>query len=277
MFHKLLSSRLGIVLIVLILHATGMGAHASNDVRINGRPMSVQQQQQYLSTYGTLPLPGSYWYDKKTGLYGLMGAPAAGTIRPGHDFGPLPENASRGTTGVYINGRHLPAMELQFYASVLGQMQPGRYWMDAQGKWGPEQRQVRAPQHQQQQAQGRHGGGDRRLVGVYRGETISGGEGTALNTQLNWTFQADGTVLYGAQSHFNMNQRDYNLNQQWVAGGRTSGNTERGRWSTSGKKLTIKWDSGEVSQFRYGFEPNGSLVFRNARTGKLINFYPRIR
>jgi hypothetical protein len=55
----------------------------------------------------------------------------------GHDFGPLPEDASAGNTGVYLNGRNLTIAEVAILISVTGvAWQPGRYWFDAQGNVG---------------------------------------------------------------------------------------------------------------------------------------------
>jgi hypothetical protein len=121
-------------------------------------------------------------------------------------------------------------------------------------------------------------GGDAKLVGVFAGESIAGG-GTAsyLNTQLNWTFKANGTVLYGAQSHYTTSEQDYEGDQKWSASGQTAENVDRGHWHTSGNLLTIQWDNGKVSRFAYSFEPDGSLVYRHPNTRKLINFYPRIQ
>ena len=271
-----------LILAIGIFSATNLAAQQYGAVQINGRPMTPQQVQEYTQAYGSPPFPGSYWYDTKTGMYGLMGGPAVGIIKPGHNFGEMPENASSGNSGVYINGRHLPLAELQAYAPLLGQIEPGRYWMDAQGNWGPEgQAQPstgsRAAQNPAPQSQGNGGGGDPRLVGVFKGENVSGGDGVIFNTQFIWAFQADGTVYYGAQSHYDVSIKHYDGNEKWGASGQTGKGGERGRWSTSGKLLTIQWESGDVSRFAYGFEPNGSLVYRNPRTGKLINFFPRIK
>jgi hypothetical protein len=48
-------------------------------------------------------------------------------------------NASNGNTGVYTNGRHLPYTEWVVWSKLLGYIiQPGRYWLDANGNAGYE-------------------------------------------------------------------------------------------------------------------------------------------
>jgi hypothetical protein len=62
----------------------------------------------------------------------MWGREAAGYIRAGHDFGPLPENASNGQTGVFINGRQLNDAEVGFLQILFnGQVRRGRATVDA--------------------------------------------------------------------------------------------------------------------------------------------------
>ncbi|MEM9378313.1 MAG: hypothetical protein AAGB93_00090 [Planctomycetota bacterium] len=118
---------------------------------------------------------------------------------------------------------------------------------------------------------------DPRLVGVFSGEAISSSSGMYINTQLVWAFNADGTVLYGAQSHMNTSERDYNGNLKWTANGQSDGSVDQGRWSASGGVVSFQWSDGSASRFAYGFEPDGTLAVRNAVTRKLINIYSRVR
>ena len=122
-------------------------------------------------------------------------------------------------------------------------------------------------------------GDDPRLIGMFAGESIAGGgnNGVYVNTQLVYVLNADGTLYYGAKSHFNASERDYNGNLIWTASGNSDGNVDRGRWSAANGFLTIDWDSGQRSYFAYGFEPDGSLVVRDPQTRRLINFYSRVR
>ena len=128
-----------------------------------------------------------------------------------------------------------------------------------------------APQSQQR------GGGDPRLVGVFKGESVYYNHGVGTNTQLYWVFDGAGGVYYGAQTHWMASARDYNLDLVWTAGGVTDPNADRGTWQADGTFLTIQWEDGNTGRFAYGFEPNGALVFRNPQTRKLINFYDRVR
>ncbi|MEM8983138.1 MAG: hypothetical protein AAGC71_08935, partial [Pseudomonadota bacterium] len=120
--------------------------------------------------------------------------------------------------------------------------------------------------------------GDQRLIGIFGGESLAGGDtGVYSNTQLKWVFNADGSVFFGAKAHWYAAERDYNQNLEWTANGESAEDTDRGTWQADGQFLTIQWSNGNVSRYAYGFEPNGALVFRNARTKKLINFYNRLR
>jgi hypothetical protein len=68
-----------------------------------------------------------------------LGSESAGLILAGHDFGPLPSSGvSGGDTGVYLNGRELPIVELDFLQGLFGEIPPGRYWLDASGNIGVE-------------------------------------------------------------------------------------------------------------------------------------------
>lgn len=118
--------------------------------------------------------------------------------------------------------------------------------------------------------------GDRRLVGMFKGESVYSGA-TYSNTQLFWLFDGAGGVYYGAQTHWSASARDYNQDLVWSAGGASAGSGDRGRWETADGVLTIRWENGNVSRYAYGFEPNGALVFRHPGTRKLINFYARVR
>jgi hypothetical protein len=112
---------------------------AERDVIINGRALTASQLRELASQYGVKPVPGDYWYDAKSGLYGAVGEAAAGFMLPGHDFGPLPAHASRGDTGVVVNGRIIPQDEHMVLNWIWGTyVQPTRYWLDAWGNVGYE-------------------------------------------------------------------------------------------------------------------------------------------
>lgn len=115
------------------------GRVPSGDVLINGTVLSEEQISELEETYGVRPRPGNYWYDAKSGLYGVVGYQAFGFMYAGHDFGPLDRNASHGNTRVIVNGRELPQQEWVVWSQVLGYpIQQGAYWFDQNGNAGYE-------------------------------------------------------------------------------------------------------------------------------------------
>ncbi len=106
------------------------------ELYVNGVKLSQSEIQDLEQQYGEV-IPGRYWYDTHSGLYGPQGQAASSYILPGHSFGTLAADASNGRTGVYINGRELPESELQYLENLLNvQRQLGHYWMDSQGNIG---------------------------------------------------------------------------------------------------------------------------------------------
>jgi len=127
------------IIIGVFLIVCSSFALAAEEVTINGRALTEQQITAFEELYGAKPLPGNYWYDPISGLYGVVGFPAFGFMYPGHDFGPLAQNASKGDTGVIINGRVLPQAEWAVWSQILGYwIQPGSYWFDHNGNAGYE-------------------------------------------------------------------------------------------------------------------------------------------
>ncbi len=121
-------------------HATDTGRYQQTEsasrgqgtgVFINERELTPAQVQEMVQTYRYPPPRGRFWYDSRSGLYGLWGREAAGFIHPGHDFGPLPANASGGNTGVFINGRELNMTEAYYCQQIFGAVYQGRWWLDA--------------------------------------------------------------------------------------------------------------------------------------------------
>jgi hypothetical protein len=107
-------------------------------VYINERPVSQAQLDELKRSYGASPPAAHYWYDPRSGLYGIWGFEAGGYIRSGHDFGELPEQASRGNTGVFINGRQLNMNEAMYIKNTFGAVYQGRWWLDGTGNFGQE-------------------------------------------------------------------------------------------------------------------------------------------
>jgi hypothetical protein len=115
------------------------GETTGAEITINGIVLTADQLEELVRTYQVRPLPGHYWYDKYSGLYGVVGYQAFGFMLPGHQYGELSPAVSSGNSGVFVNGRHLPQVEWLIWSQILGYViQPGRYWLDAQGNAGYE-------------------------------------------------------------------------------------------------------------------------------------------
>ncbi len=109
----------------------------SPTVTMNNRAWNQDDMASYAKVYGRPPYPGHYWYDKLSGMWGIMGQPPSGYMHPGHDYGELPSNASNGNTKVFINNRELTQTEYIGLCSIVGNyVMPGHYWLDAQGNAG---------------------------------------------------------------------------------------------------------------------------------------------
>jgi hypothetical protein len=90
-------------------------------------------------TFQTRIPDGRYWYDHASGAWGQEGGPTLGFTVPLLPVGgPLPADISRGTTGVYITGRQLPAPDLAGLQRLTGPVLQGRYWLDHNGNAGYE-------------------------------------------------------------------------------------------------------------------------------------------
>ncbi|HEY6222678.1 MAG TPA: hypothetical protein VIW26_02760, partial [Gemmatimonadales bacterium] len=110
------------------------------DVVVNGEPLSDETIQQLQQVYPVAIPPGRYWYDAMSGAWGHEGEPIAGQMMAGLRLGgALAANASRGTSGVYVNGRQITLGE-KGYLEALCQTPviPGRYWIVANGIGGYE-------------------------------------------------------------------------------------------------------------------------------------------
>lgn len=86
---------------------------------------------------------GRYWYDARSGAFGLQGKGALGVLPAGLQLGgPLRPDASGGGDGryggVFVNGRELHPTDVAGLQQLLGQVIPGRYWVDAYGNFGYE-------------------------------------------------------------------------------------------------------------------------------------------
>jgi hypothetical protein len=127
---------LGLALSAALL--LGSGAHAQQGVVVNGVALDPQTIAQLQRVYGAIT-PGRYWYDPVSGLWGRERGPTAGQIAPGLRLGgPLRRDASGGRTGVFVNGRELHPGDVAQLQQLYGAVNPGRYWLNAQGIGGYE-------------------------------------------------------------------------------------------------------------------------------------------
>ncbi len=117
-----------------------LGEEVGSQVIVNGLILDQDQLNSLQATYGVTPLPGNYWYDSRSGMYGNIGGAATNVMYPNHNFGVLSSNASYGTSGLYVNGRQLTTEEAYLLASLFGYSSPlpGSYWLDANGDIGVE-------------------------------------------------------------------------------------------------------------------------------------------
>jgi hypothetical protein len=130
-------------------------ALSAGPVYVNGLKLADPDLRELEARLGQPPEPGRYWYDEKSGLWGLMGHGAGGVTKAGLRAGPLPSDASVGTsggtpggsTGVLINGREITRTELSVLARLVSWDEPktgqytGRYTLDENGQlYGPANR-----------------------------------------------------------------------------------------------------------------------------------------
>ena len=122
----------------LLLWSGAGAAQSGMSVVVNGEALSIEEVLALQQAYGQV-LPGYYWYDPHSGLWGQEGGPSIGQIAPGLPLGgPMSPDASNGQTGVFINGRELPMQDLFNLQQLVGEVPRERYWLDAQGNIGLE-------------------------------------------------------------------------------------------------------------------------------------------
>jgi hypothetical protein len=121
----------------IALICAAAGALAA-DVIVNGVTLEAKVRQSLERGYGVPIKPGRYWYDSVSGVWGVEGGPAAGQIHPGLRLGgELQRDASKGRSGVIVNGRELHALDVAALQRCLTVI-PGRYWVLANGVGGAE-------------------------------------------------------------------------------------------------------------------------------------------
>jgi len=142
-----------LLLTVLLLSAAAVAQQpvaktstgAARKIRVNNRllgPAELATLERLERGVGRLD-DGAYWYDARTGASGRWGGPTLAFLPPGLALGgPLPADASGGgqgtLTGVFVNGRELHPLDVSGLQQLIGQVWPGRWWVDAQGNYGVE-------------------------------------------------------------------------------------------------------------------------------------------
>ncbi|MBI5364181.1 MAG: hypothetical protein HZA53_13455 [Planctomycetes bacterium] len=111
-------------------------------VIVNGTELDSKALVELDAVARTRVPDGDYWYDARCGACGAKGGPTAAFLPASLKLGAaLRADASGGGTGmvtsVFVNGRELHVADYQAL-SRLGQILPGRYWLDANGNWGVE-------------------------------------------------------------------------------------------------------------------------------------------
>jgi len=128
------------IALLLALAAARPAAAAPDDVVVNGVALDRTTVHALEHFYRTPIRPGRYWYDRFSGAWGFEGGPIAGQIASGLQLGGrLRVDASRGDTGVFVNGRELASIEVAGLQQACGTpVMRGRYWVNAQGLGGFE-------------------------------------------------------------------------------------------------------------------------------------------
>lgn len=113
-------------------------AEPERSVVVNGVALAPDVVRALENHYRTPIAAGRYWYDSFSGAWGLEGGPLASQIQPGLRLGgPLRADASRGNTGVFVNGRQLHVLDVAALSRCTTVI-PGRYWVAANGVGGYE-------------------------------------------------------------------------------------------------------------------------------------------
>lgn len=160
-------------------------ATGSRSVVINRHPLPADSLRLLEEHFRTTIPDGRYWYDAVSGAWGLEGGHTRGFTLAGLPLGGrLPADISGGGTGVFINGRELHPIDVQGLQALVGQVLPGRYWLDGQGYAGYEGGPAIANLMQVAQQLYRQGSGV--------GENYGGGAGAYANPRTGIGIITDG-------------------------------------------------------------------------------------
>jgi hypothetical protein len=112
---------------------------AESRVIVNGKRLGAAELARIEQTYRVKIEAAEYWYDRKTGAWGLRGGPTRGFVAPALELGGgmLAPDASGGGTQVFVSGRELHPVDVAALQRCLPVL-PGRYWVGANGIGGYE-------------------------------------------------------------------------------------------------------------------------------------------
>lgn len=124
-------------LLIFWLTSLTWASAQSREIVINRLPLHPEVLSK-LEQHFQIHVPdGHYWYDPVCGAWGQEGGPTLGFTSPGLNLGGYPPaDISRGNTGVFVNGRHLPVQDLMALQRLTGPIRTGAYWLDGEGNAG---------------------------------------------------------------------------------------------------------------------------------------------
>lgn len=130
---------LATLLITINLMSFGQPQNQAPQVIVNQKQLDDWQINDFQSKYGIQMQAGDYWYDQLSGAWGITGGPTLGFLPADLGLGgSLQSTASKGNTGVFVNGRELHVYDVAQLRNLLGAVYQGRYWLDAYGNTGYE-------------------------------------------------------------------------------------------------------------------------------------------
>jgi hypothetical protein len=124
-------------LLFLCLAMVAWAGAQPREIVVNRLPLNPEVLAKMEQHFQIRVPDGYYWYDPVCGAWGQEGGPTLGFTAPSLNLGGYPpEDISRGNTGVFVNGRHLPLQDLLALQRLTGPIQRGSYWLDAEGNAG---------------------------------------------------------------------------------------------------------------------------------------------
>ena len=133
--------RLPVASLLALIASAAWAQSDDRHIVINGKTLDAQEMETVRALerqFSVQVIPGRYWYDPLSGLYGAEGHGAFGQTLPNLPIGgKLREDASGGDTNVWVNGRRLHRTDVA-YLQTCTPVIPGRYWLNSLGFSGVE-------------------------------------------------------------------------------------------------------------------------------------------